>query len=129
MRLFLPPLLLLAALAACHSKKPDWAEKGRQGRVPAQLCSQIEKGVAQIAAGGGGIDIGDKGDATIPAAAWDRMSASEHDQLLRTIAFHAACKSGAQSDALPVVVHDDEGNELARRSMSTRVDTSELLRD
>ncbi|HMC92534.1 MAG TPA: hypothetical protein VKI45_08750 [Allosphingosinicella sp.] len=128
MRLSLPPLLLLAALAACHAEKPDWAEKGQQGPLPPQVCGEIEKGVAKLAAAGG-IEITEKGEATIPAAAWNHMTAAEHDQLLHTMAFHVACKSGAQSDAQPVVVHDDEGNELARRSISTRVDTSGLLRD
>lgn len=120
--------LLLAALAACEAKKPDWAQKDRQGPVPPQLCAEIEKGVAKVRTSGG-IDIADTGDATIPAAAWERMSAAQRDQLIRTLAFHAACKSGAQSDAQPVAVHDDEGNELVRRSISTRVDTSEILRD
>lgn len=128
MRCFALAFPLLAGLAACHADKPDWAQKDQQGPVPPQVCREIEKGVAKIA-GAGGIDVNPSGDATIPAAAWRGMSSDQQDQLLRTIAFHAACKSGAQSDAQPVTVHDDEGNELVRRSISTRVDTSEILRD
>jgi hypothetical protein len=127
MRAFLFALLAAALAAACDAPKPDWAGNGARTAVPAAACAEVEKGVAQLRASH--IDIGDAGDATMPGALWNGMQAEQHDQLLRTLAFHAACRSGSQSDAQPVVVRGDDGNELARRTISTRVDTGEGLRD
>ena len=127
MRLPLPaPLLLLAALAACEAKKPDWAQQDQKTAVPAELCKQIDKAVAQLK-GSRAIDVSDKGDATMPSALWDQMPAERHDELLRTLAFRASCAAGAQSDAQEVVVHGEDGSELARRSLSTRVNTGEMI--
>lgn len=126
MRLFLA--LPLVGLAACHAEQPEWAKHGQQAAVPAVACKEIEKGIAQLRASQA-VEVTDKGEATMAAAAWNQMTADQHDQLLRTLAFHAACKAGAASDAQPVVVHGDDGSELASRAISTRVDTGELLRD
>jgi hypothetical protein len=122
------PLLLLPGLLACHAEKPDWAKQEQRTAVPAALCKEIERGVAQMRASRG-IEVTDKGEATVPPAAWNQMAADQHDQFLRTLAFHAACVAGTQSDAQPVVVHGDDGSELARRAISTRVDAGEMLRD
>jgi hypothetical protein len=119
------PLLFLAA---CHGEEPDWAKAGRQVAVPAQVCAEVGKGIAQLRASGG-IEVGDKGEATVPADAWNAMPSGGHDQLLKTLAFHASCTAGTQSDAQEVVVRGEDGAELARRAMSTRIDTSELLRN
>lgn len=122
------PLLLLTTLVACEAKKPDWARQDRKTALPAEVCKQIDKAVAQLRASRG-IDVGDKGDATMPTALWDQMPPERHDDLLRTLAFHASCAAGAQSDAQQVVVHGEDGSEIARRSLSTRVDTGEMMRE
>jgi len=124
----LPLCLLAIAIAGCKPNEPDWARKDRQGPLPAQVCNEIEKGVAQIRASKG-IDLNDNGEATMPSALWNQMPPDQHDSLLRTLAFHAACKAGTQSDAQPVVIHGDDGGELASRAISTRVDTSEVLQN
>jgi hypothetical protein len=121
-------LPLLGTLAACHAEKPDWAQQGRRQAVPAEACKAVEKAVAQLRAASG-IEISNSGEATMPAAAWNGMPPAQHDQLVRTIAFHAACAAGTQSDAQPIVIRGDDGDELARRTISTRVDMGELLRD
>lgn len=117
-----------AALAACNAEKPDWAKQEQHNGVPAAVCKEIEKGVAQMRSSRG-IEVTDKGEATVPPAAWNQMSGEQHDQFLRTLAFHAACTTGSQSDAQSVLVRGDDGSELARRAISTRVDTGEMLRD
>ena len=127
MRLFLA-IPALSLLAACHAEKPDWVEKGQQAAVPAAACRAIEKGVAQLRASNG-VEVTDAGEATMPSGAWDAMPAAQHDQLVRTIAFHAACAAGTQSDSQSVVIHGDDGTELVRRTISTRVDMGDLLRE
>jgi len=123
-----PLFLPLLALAACHAEQPDWAKNGEQAAVPAVACKEIEKGIAQLRASQA-VDVTDTGEATIPATAWNAMTAERHDQFLRTLAFHAACKSGAESDGQTVVVRGDDGTELARRTISTRIESGALLRD
>jgi hypothetical protein len=119
---------LIALLAACHAEKPDWAQNAQPAAMPGGACAAVEKVVAQIRTSRG-IELADNGEATLPTAAWNMMSADQHDQLVRTIAFHAACKTGAESDAQPVVVRSDDGTELARRTISTRLDPGELMRE
>ena len=124
MRTLLLPLL---ALAACKAEKPEWAQEGRQVAVPAPVCKEVAKALDQLR-GRQGIEIDDKGEATMAVAAWNAMPSAQHDAFLKSLAFRASCAAGAQSDAQEVVVRGDDGNELARRSISTRVDTSEILR-
>jgi hypothetical protein len=35
------------------------------------------------------------------------MTAEQHDQLVKLLAYHASCVAGAQSDAQPVVVRSE----------------------
>lgn len=121
-------ILPLVMLAGCKAEKPDWAKEGRQVAVPSQVCKEIAKAMAQLRSQPG-VDLTDNGEATMPPAAWNAMPAAQHDAFLKTLAFNASCAARTQSDAQPVVVHGDDGPELARRSISTRVDTSEILRD
>jgi hypothetical protein len=127
MRPRLYPLIAAALLAGCDARKPDWADQGQRKAVPAAACMEVEKGVDRLRHSN--IDVTDAGEAVMPSMLWNGMAAGQHDQLLRTLAFHAACKRGAESDAQPVVVRGDDGTELVRRTISTRVDTAEGLRD
>jgi hypothetical protein len=124
MRLLLILPLLLAA--ACQEKKPDWAKEGAGSALPPQLCAQAKKSLDALAKGG--FDYTDKGEATLPTDVWLKMPEAQRDQLANTLAYHASCAAGAAADAQPVVVRGDDGNELLRRTLSTRIDTGELLR-
>jgi hypothetical protein len=124
-RLLILPLLL-AATAACEEKKPDWAKQDSPGApLPAQVCAQVRKGLDALAKGS--LDYNDKGEATLPVEAWVQMPPQQRDQLVTTLAYHASCAAGATSDAQTVVVRGDDGAELLRRTLSTRVDMGDLL--
>lgn len=127
MRPLSPLLLPLLFLAGCKAEKPAWARDGDGKALPAAVCKEVAKGVEQLRASK--VDVADTGEATMPVLMWNVMPAEQHDQLLRTLAFHAGCTRGGQSDAQPVVVRGDDGTELARRTISTRVDAGEILRD
>lgn len=121
---FLP--LLLPLLAACEAKKPDWAKESAPGTaLPAQICAQVKKGLDAMTKGG--FEYDDKGGATLPVAAWTAMAPTQRDQLATTLAYQAACASGETSEAQSVVIRGDDGSELLRRTLSTRVDAGELL--
>jgi hypothetical protein len=124
MRLLLIIPLLLAA--GCQEKKPDWAKEGAGNALPPQVCAQVKKSLDDLAKGG--FDYSDTGEATLPTDLWLKMPEAQRDQLANTLAYRASCAAGAVSDAQPVVVRGDDGNVLLRRTLSTRIDTGELLR-
>jgi hypothetical protein len=118
--------LILLPLAGCEEKKPEWAKEGAAGSaLPPQICSQVKKALEAVAKNGG--DFTDKGEATLPAAVWDQMATEHRDQFAKTVAYHASCAAGAASDGQEVAIRADDGSVLMRRTISTRVDMSEIL--
>jgi len=117
------PLAVLALLAACDpAPKPPAAE----ARLPQQLCDQVDKGLARLSKGGG-IEYDEKGEAAMMEAAWAQLTGDQREQLVKLLAYHASCAAGAQSDGQSVVIRGDEGQELVRRSVSTRIDVAGAL--
>jgi hypothetical protein len=115
-------LLLLAPLAACDTQPPPAPDLP----VPAQLCAEAKKGLDALGKNGG-FDYDDKGEGSALEAAWTAMTAEQHDQLVKLLAYHASCVAGAQSDAQAVVIRSERGEPLASRSVSTRVDAGTTL--
>jgi hypothetical protein len=122
---FLPIHLIpmLVGVAACDGAPPSPAPAQP---VPRQLCDQVDKGLKPLG-DKGGVEYDEKGNAAMLGEAWTAMSADQRDQLVRLLAYHASCAAGAESDAQLVVVRDDEGQELARRTVSTKVDVAGAL--
>jgi hypothetical protein len=118
MRLLLLPLALIPVLAGCGPAEPPPAT---DDPLPKELCQQAEKGLADLSAGGA-IEANDKGEASIMEAAWERLKPEQRDQLVKLLAYRASCAAGAQSDAQTVVIRGDQGTDLARRTVSTRID-------
>ncbi|HEY0412840.1 MAG TPA: hypothetical protein VGD66_06855 [Allosphingosinicella sp.] len=122
----LVPLALLLLASACQEKKPDWAKAEAAGAgLPPQVCAQVKKSLDALTKNGG-VEYTNNGEATLPAEAWPGMTAEQHDQLARTLAYHAACAAGETSDAQPVTIRGDDGSVLLRRTISTKLDASDL---
>jgi hypothetical protein len=119
--IFLIPILV--GVAACDGAPPPSAPAQP---VPRQLCDQVAKSLKPLG-DKGGVEYDEKGNATMLGEAWTAMSADQRDQLVRLLAYHASCAAGAENDAQLVVVRDDEGQELARRTVSTKVDVAGAL--
>lgn len=119
--LFVSPLLI--ALVACDSApNPPAADQP----LPKPLCDQVKAGLAKLSAGGG-IEIDGQGEAVMPEAAWAAIGVGQRDQLVKLLAYSASCAAGAQSEAQSVVIRSDEGQELVRRTVSTKIDMSAAL--
>jgi hypothetical protein len=116
-------LLLLASFAACDTQPPPAAP---DAPVPAQLCAQVKKGLDALGKSGG-FDYDDKGEGSALEAGWTQMSAEQHDQIVKLLAYHASCVAGAQSDAQNVVIRSERGEPLTSRSVSTRVEAGAAL--
>jgi len=115
-------LLLIAPLAACDTQPPPAPDLP----VPAQLCAEAKKGLDALGKNGG-FDYDDKGEGSALEAAWTAMTAEQHDQLVKLLAYHASCVAGAQSDAQAVVIRSERGEPLISRSVSTRVEAGAAL--
>lgn len=124
MRLLLLLPILLAA--GCEARKPDWAKQGAsETALPPQVCARVRKGLEALSKGG--FDYTDKGEATLPADVWIAMPSQQRDQLANTLAYQASCAAGRTSDAQTIVVRGEDGGELLRRTISTTLDTGDLL--
>jgi hypothetical protein len=126
MRALLPLALVAALAAALAACDPVPTPPAAEQKLPRQVCDQVEKGLAHLSQGGG-IDYDAKGEASMMEAAWVQLSADQREQLVKLLAYHASCAAGAQSDGQTVVIRGDEGQELVRRSVSTRVDMAGAL--
>lgn len=122
MRLSLFLLLSLVPLAACDTRPPPAPDQA----VPKALCVQVKKGLDALGKSGS-FEITGRGEAAVSEALWGTMTTEQRDQLIKLLAYDASCAAGAQSDAQSVVVRGDEGTDLTRRTVSTRVDAGEVL--
>jgi len=120
-------LPLLLASTACQEKKPDWAKEGAPGvALAAQDCAKVKAGLENLSKAGG-FDYTDKGEGTLPTDAWAQMPSSQRDQLASTLAYHASCVAGATSEEQLVVIRGEDGTQLLRRTLSTKVDAGDLI--
>jgi hypothetical protein len=117
-------LLTVASLAACH-KAPE-APQPLEGPIPVQICTETKKALDTLAAQGG-VEVSDKGEATVEQAVWLAMSADQHDSIASALAFRAGCASGRQSKEQEVTIRSDQGMVLMHRFVSTRVDLQSTL--
>ncbi|MDB5722812.1 MAG: hypothetical protein JWP15_3430 [Alphaproteobacteria bacterium] len=113
--------ILLILLAACKGEQAPNPAETNVGPPPPQICAQIAKAIDQIK-NQSSIQYDDKGEATIEQEAWLAMTPDNHVDLARTLAFHAACKAGHQSDAQPVRIRNEIGTILLETTVPTKVD-------
>jgi hypothetical protein len=122
--LLLLPLSLAAALAACNKAPPPPTRI--EGPLPAQICTQVGKSLDALVKGGG-VVLGDKGEATVEQAAWLDMTGDERNSFATALAFRAGCASGQQSQDQEVTIHGEDGSVLMHRFISTRTDPQSAL--
>jgi hypothetical protein len=123
-RALLLPIALLAPLAACHKAPAPPAQN--DGPIPAKVCADTKKSLDSLSAQGG-MDITDKGEATVEQAIWRAMVPDQRDSLATALAFRAGCASGHQSKEQEVTIRSEEGLVLAHRFISTRTDLPSVL--
>ncbi len=124
MRIAVLTLPFLALVAACHKAPPPPTPD--TGPVPAQVCAQVKKSLDQLTSTDG-IDITDKGEATVEKEIWLNMNDDQRGSFANALAFRAGCASGHQSDDQEVTIHGDDGSLLMHRIVSTRVNLQDAL--
>jgi hypothetical protein len=123
-RILLPLLLpLLSGLAACQAEPPPTAP---DQPLPKVVCDQVKAGLEKLGRAGG-VEYDDKGEASMFESAWTQLTGNQRDQLVKLLAYHASCAAGAQSDGQTVVIRGDQGQELTRRTVSTKIDVAGAL--
>ena len=104
----------LLVLAACQGEAPPDLDQAAAGPPPAEVCAEVRKALKPLE-GETSIDFDDKGEATVEQAVW------------LTMALHAACAAGRQSEAQTVRIRNEMGTMLLETSVSTKVDLRSLL--
>ena len=97
--------------------KPTWPSPPRT----TSFAGKANKALVQLKAKSA-IDYDGKGEAVIMQDAWMRMSASEHSQLARLLAFNAACASPDGTAERQVRIRNETGTILLENMVPITVD-------
>ena len=118
MRFFLfAPLLLIAGCDVPTTPQ----QPASVPPPPKELCDQTSKALSELEAKGA-VDADGKGEAMILQDAWLRMSASDHSQLARLLAFDAACASPDGKAERQVRIRNETGTILLENMVPVTVD-------
>ena len=120
------PFALLLALAACQGETPPDLEQAAAGPPPPEVCAEVGKALKPLESETS-IEFDDKGEATVEQAVWLTMTPESRADFARSLAFHAACAAGRQSEAQMVRIRNEMGTMLLETSVSTKVDLRSLL--
>lgn len=120
------PLVALLLLAACDPAPPPGPPGGDAAPLPRELCAKVKEGLDALRARGA-VDYRENGEASIAEAAWFAMGPASRDQFAQLLGFHAACALPDGAAEQQIVVRNEGGLVLMRRTVETRVDLSEAL--
>ena len=123
-RTLLLPLLALAA--ACDPAPPPPAATEQSRPLPPEVCAQVREGLDKLK-GQGAAEIDDKGNVLIEEQVWMAMPPATRDQLIRLVAFHAACALPEGATEQEVIVRGESGQVLSRRTIETSIDPNRVL--
>ena len=116
----------LLVLAACQGEAPPDLDQAAAGPPAAEVCAEVRKALKPLE-GETSIDFDDKGEATVEQAVWLTMAPESRADFARSLAFHAACAAGRQSEAQTVRIRNEMGTMLLETSVSTKVDLRSVL--
>jgi hypothetical protein len=119
---FALPLLL----AACQGETPPDLNQAAAGPPPPVVCEEVRKALKPLE-GQMSIEFDDKGEATVEQGVWLTMPPENRAEFARSLAFHAACASGRQSEAQQVRIRNEMGTMLLETTISTKVDLRSVL--
>ncbi len=116
-------LVALLAASACQAQPEPEVPVAR---LPDEVCSQVRGEVARQKAAGG-LQFKPGAEATIEEAAWLQMSQTTRDQILRLVAFDAACASEQPSAEQTATIRSEYGRVLAQQVVTTSADITTVL--
>ena len=123
-----PLVALLLLLSACEVAGPPAEQRPQGVKLPESVCKKFREGLETLKKQAG-IDVDEKGEATVTELGWFGMNPAQRDQFAQLLAFNAACRSGQPSAEQRVLVRSETGVVLMDRIVETKVDMSELLGD
>jgi len=114
----------LLSAAACDVPVPPEPDPAQP--PPAALCAKVRAALETLARTST-VQLDGQGGATIPDQVWIELGAERRGQLGNTLAYDAACRSGRPQSELTITFRNETGRILSQRTVSTRVDMSELM--
>jgi hypothetical protein len=121
------PLLLIIGLAACGQGGADQNALVPVARLPDQLCQQATQGMEQLKQSGGFVSS-TPGEATLDEEVWMRMDEGQREQMLKLVAYDAACKAEEPAREQSAVIRSEYGRVLSERVVETSADLSQILK-
>ena len=119
-------LLPLLALTAACDPPPQPAIMNQSQALPPEICGQVRDGLDKLKSQGAA-EIDDKGNVLIEEQVWLAMPPATRDQLVRLVAFHAACALPEGAAEQEVIVRGESGQVLSRRTIETSIDPNRVL--
>lgn len=118
--------IAMLTLAACEDPVASLPQQElAAGPPPPSLCARIADELAEVR--GRGMLVTGDGESTIDQAAWMELGGGGQDGLIQALAFERACAEGGAEQE--VVLRNEGGQIIARRTVSTVADLSSLTAD
>lgn len=125
---FLVPAMLLS-LGACFSDPADEVQPSQTSAAPpAEVCSQFRTGLEAMR-DKGAIDYEDDGSAVVEETTWMALKAEGREQVGKMLAFHASCIAGEGSAVQQIMIRNEHGAVVSRRTIDTRINTMSMIAD
>jgi hypothetical protein len=121
-------LLLLPAVAACDSQYGAEEPKLAPARLPAQVCTQARDGLEKLKESGGFTYTG-QGEATLDEEAWLRLDERARNELVKLVAYDAACKAPTPRAEQDAIVRNELGRVLMQQVVETSADLSGIAQE
>lgn len=118
----------LMALGGCQEQPDPLAEMQKSVKPPQQVCAQAQEALAKLSTEGG-LEIDGKGGATMMEEAWLRLPGDGRDQVVKLLAFGAACRAPEATTEQRVVIRSEYGRVMLDQIVETTANLSELTQE
>ena len=123
---FLIPAFLLS-LSGCFDDPADDVQASQTGEPPApQLCQQFRASLEAMS-GKGALDYQDDGSAVVDERMWMGLQPDGRDKIGQMLAFHAACAAKQSSADQRVIIRNQFGGVITRRTIDTRMNMMSMM--
>lgn len=123
MRTYVPCLLIF--LASCNEPEALPEMTREVSPPPAQLCEQARQGLSEVRNQGGLVTTA--GENVMEQQTWLQIGPQQQEQLVQALAVEQACASDEGTAEQEVVIRNEGGMVIVRRTVSLTADAGSFL--